>query len=410
MTSSQMRDVDRLVPVRVDYSKARQKYAKGGLAESAEDVRKSGRGGDDMVVHVNKREFDEMRRRWGDPTINPDTKLPEFFIGDLLGGIGDLITSGSSYIPGIGEGLSSWFGSNPTAAQSVGTGLLGAGLGQLFGGNTKSTLMGAGIGALVPSAYNMFSGAGSPTGTVSNGSGYQSIINPATGELNVNAGAADGAGSSAAKASGLSGLWANASPANKMMAGLVGALTLASMVGGARGPNKAQKQAAAQAKAAQDQFNRKIPAQPFDREFTPPNGMDLTKYGFGGQPFGGWFANNKAPINAPAIANAPEVANGPRYAARGGRMMSGLDAATPSRFVQGPGGAREDKIPAMLSNNEYVVDAETTALLGDGDPAVGAKKLDAMRSNIRKHKGAALSRGKISPDAMPAEHYLGGKV
>lgn len=76
-------------------------------------------------------------------------------------------------------------------------------------------------------------------------------------------------------------------------------------------------------------------------------------------------------------------------------------------------GGREDNIDAKLSENEYVIDAETVSLLGDGSPEAGAKKLDAMREGIRKHKGAALARGKISPNAKPgALHYLaeGGKV
>lgn len=69
---------------------------------------------------------------------------------------------------------------------------------------------------------------------------------------------------------------------------------------------------------------------------------------------------------------------------------------------------RADGVPAMLSNNEYVVDAETTALLGDGNPSAGAQKLDAMRANIRKHKGKALAKGKISQNAKPAQSYMGG--
>jgi hypothetical protein len=70
-------------------------------------------------------------------------------------------------------------------------------------------------------------------------------------------------------------------------------------------------------------------------------------------------------------------------------------------------GGRKDDIPALLSENEYVVDAETLALLGDGSPEAGAKKLDAFRANVRKHKGSALARGKISPNAKPSvESYM----
>lgn len=407
MTSSSIKDVDRMIPVRVDYSKARQKYAKGGLAKSAESVRSAGRMGDDMVVHVNKREFDEMRRRWGDPTINPDTNLPEFFLGDLFGGVGDLVTDGASYIPGVGSDLSGWLASNPGAAQAIGSGLLGAGVGQLFGGNTKSTLLGAGLGAIAPSflgGAGLFGGAVNPTPPGGGLPDSDNVFKIGLEESGVKPGT-----------SGLGGLLSGANSNQKTMAAVIGALTLANAIGGNKGPNKAQKQAAARDQAAQDQFNRRIPSVPFNRQMTPFNG-DPRTYGFGGQNFGGWFSGNSAPLNQPNAPKAPTLQqiaddNGQRYA-RGGDvecrpMVGGLAAAMPSeRFVRGPGGAREDKIPALLSNNEYVLTAEEMALLGDGDPEMGAKKMDEMRANLRRHKGGALSRGKISPDAKPADGYL----
>jgi hypothetical protein len=67
---------------------------------------------------------------------------------------------------------------------------------------------------------------------------------------------------------------------------------------------------------------------------------------------------------------------------------------------------RSDKVQAMLSPNEYVMDAETVAALGDGSPDAGANKLDKFRSNIRKHKGKALAKGKFSPNAREPESYL----
>lgn len=76
--------------------------------------------------------------------------------------------------------------------------------------------------------------------------------------------------------------------------------------------------------------------------------------------------------------------------------------------VRGPGTGRSDSIPAALSDGEYVFDAETVALLGDGSTDAGADMLDQFRINIRKHKGKHLSKGQISPDAKAPEHYLSG--
>lgn len=76
--------------------------------------------------------------------------------------------------------------------------------------------------------------------------------------------------------------------------------------------------------------------------------------------------------------------------------------------VEGPGTGRSDEIDAKLSDGEYVIDAETVALLGDGSSKAGAKKLDQFRVNVRKHKGAELSKGKFSVDAKAPEAYMSG--
>lgn len=88
--------------------------------------------------------------------------------------------------------------------------------------------------------------------------------------------------------------------------------------------------------------------------------------------------------------------------ARGGAL------AAVARFAQGAGSGRADTIDAKLSDGEYVIDAETVAMLGDGSNQEGAKRLDAMRENIRSHKGKALAKGKFSPNAKSPLSYLKG--
>ena len=79
--------------------------------------------------------------------------------------------------------------------------------------------------------------------------------------------------------------------------------------------------------------------------------------------------------------------------------------------VQGPGTGRSDSIPAKLSDGEYVMDAETVSLLGDGSNKAGAEKLDRFRVNLRKQKGAKLAKGEISANAKsPATYLSGGRV
>ncbi|NDB70667.1 MAG: hypothetical protein EB015_22200, partial [Methylocystaceae bacterium] len=79
-----------------------------------------------------------------------------------------------------------------------------------------------------------------------------------------------------------------------------------------------------------------------------------------------------------------------------------------SHLAKGSGSGRDDTINARLSDGEYVMDAETVALLGDGSTDAGAKRLDKMREEIRKQKGKNLAKGKISPDAKSPLAYLKG--
>ena len=77
------------------------------------------------------------------------------------------------------------------------------------------------------------------------------------------------------------------------------------------------------------------------------------------------------------------------------------------RYVKGPGSGRSDDIEALLSDGEYVIDAESVALLGDGSGEAGARRLDEMRANLRKHKGQKLKKGEFTHKAKRPEQYMG---
>ena len=89
------------------------------------------------------------------------------------------------------------------------------------------------------------------------------------------------------------------------------------------------------------------------------------------------------------------------------KAMGGLSQVHSMRIGGGADG-RSDDVNAVLSDGEYVMDAETVAMLGNGSSKAGAAKLDQMRSNLRKQKGQALSKGKISPNAKSPLSYLKG--
>jgi hypothetical protein len=121
------------------------------------------------------------------------------------------------------------------------------------------------------------------------------------------------------------------------------------------------------------------------------------------------------PITSPIPNNpagpsmyAPEVDN-MRFAQGG--SLAAKRGGSPRRTefaVNGPGTGRSDDIPAVLSDGEYVIDAETVALLGDGSNKAGAKKLDELRVKVRKHKGQKLAKGRFSANAKKPDAYLSG--
>lgn len=125
-------------------------------------------------------------------------------------------------------------------------------------------------------------------------------------------------------------------------------------------------------------------------------------------PQNGPLAQQGRPQPAPQRPRDPRMAyyqygNPPPQA----KAMGGLSHVNSMRIGGGADG-RSDDVPAVLSDGEYVMDAETVAMLGNGSSKAGAKKLDDMRSKLRQHKGKALASGKISPDAKSPLAYLKG--
>jgi hypothetical protein len=106
----------------------------------------------------------------------------------------------------------------------------------------------------------------------------------------------------------------------------------------------------------------------------------------------------------PTLTEEPAMARGGRNARR--QPQGALSQM--SRMVQGAGDGRSDSIDARLSDGEYVIDAETVALLGNGSTKAGAMMLDQMRQGIRQQKGKALAKGKFSPDAKSPLAYMKG--
>lgn len=93
---------------------------------------------------------------------------------------------------------------------------------------------------------------------------------------------------------------------------------------------------------------------------------------------------------------------------RGGEVPGRRSSASPAAragSIRGPGSGQSDEIPAMLSNDEHVIDADVVAALGDGSSDAGHAVLENMKKNVRAHKRRAGNK-KIPPPAKGIGEYM----
>src|SRR3954466_3132830 len=64
--------------VRIYEREPRTAFRNGGLATAAQTVRTAGRGGDEVLLHINPQEYQFLQHMWGEPSTNPHTGLPEY--------------------------------------------------------------------------------------------------------------------------------------------------------------------------------------------------------------------------------------------------------------------------------------------------------------------------------------------
>lgn len=437
-------------------------FAQGGLARHAQQLQRMGRGGDTMLAHINPREAAVLARMGGSGTVNPNTGLTEFKGGGLGGIIRAIVPIALNFIaPGLGMVGSALAGGALSAAtggnflQGAVMGGLGAGGGSMLGGMANKA-MGLGLGEAATSALGsgLIGGAmgaatgqgfakGALSGAAGNYLGGQLGSMGGTGALGTGMGEAGRSfgnmltagydpktsligGGLAGLASGMMGKpLTKSSPSGQVLEGLKGTGTgfggvgtdpavagysdapaatstggLSSLLGGDMSvgkllagaqvlgalqgaPEPVQQAVASMSPEQQEYFNRPSVTWNWDQlqKDAATSGQDLSSY----------MAQNWNKVTAGQYNNPA-----PPKLARGGALNAMAL------------GGRSDTIDAKLSPGEYVMDAETLALLGNGSTDSGAKKMDQMRSAIRAHKGRALARGKISPNAKLPLAYMKG--
>ncbi len=406
-------------------------YAKGGLHDAAKKVRDAGVGGDELIIHINRKEYDELVKHWGEPTINPHTGMPQFTpfykqkwfapvaalasAALMATGVGAPI--GASILGGLGlEAAAAGSILGASVPSIVGNAVIGGATGAITGGGLKGGLTGAALGGLgtIGAGALGFTGP-SVTGTGEGGfSGwYNNLMGGAPAASNAGSAAQkfnfnalpgyEGEGATLSSMSGAADAAKSGTAAGGILSSLGGAKTLipaallaSSVMGGSSSPKTAQIEQA----STDPNMDRGLIAMPISRQRLGLGMNDYYTYGSRGE--NKYYSENK-------LAEQEEEKPSTVTAARGGSMPSGGPLSQTSRYVAGPGTGRSDEIDAKLSDGEYVMDAETVALLGDGSSKAGAKRLDQFRANIRKQKGKSLAKGKFSPDAKQPERYLMGR-
>ena len=412
-------------------------YAEGGLHDEAMAVRKAGRNGDSRLVHVNDDEFAEMVAEYGEPTINPETGMPEFFLGGLGKILKKIAPIAVSFIPGIG----------PVASAA-----LGAGMGALSGGGLKGALIGGATGAIGGAG-----GAGKIGSTIL-GKGSSALAQKTLGDaiLGGALGAATGQnpfqaalmsggtsflrGQFAPKPTTTTAPPATASDIPTAAPATMAAPTTPMLVDSSMRMSPAL-QSSIDTAAAGGNLVSAPAAKPnfWNKDFLGIKGVqnkyavpalfaaaaaadalkpktktdEMTQEQFFGPSFS---AKSPGSFRLASLSGSPlPESAASEYAkkyftgyAGGGDVGDEGRSGRRSFAVNGPGTGRSDEIPAMLSDGEYVIDAETVALLGDGSSKAGAKKLDDLRVKIRKHKGKKLAKGKFSHNAKSADRYMAG--
>ena len=416
-------------PVMLYNRDSRSNYARGGLAakgslrDEALAVRGAGRHGDGRLVHVNDDEFEQMKAEYGEPTINPETGMPEFF----LGGFGKILGK----IAKVALPIAATAIGGPLAGAAV-----GAGMGALGGGGLKGALIGGIGGGLSGGLGSSLSGLGTSIG------GQLATAAPILAKTAASAvPAAVSAVAPTVAADVLKQGLVSAMPAlaedaiapvvSSVVAPAVSdlAVPLAAAVKPVNWWNRdigvlgklgtdlglKNKHAAIAAgllgAAGIDALRKKE-----DTSMPSESRFFGDTFSASGAPTtgGGGTARGTTSYSARPLESYYAKGYAPEYAylsAKGGAVPENPPMERSSFAVDGPGTGRSDDIPAMLSDGEYVIDAETVSMLGDGSSKAGAKKLDSFRINIRKQKGRKLAKGKISHDAKAPERYMaGGRV
>lgn len=442
-----------------DNDGAQYSFKEGGsvkeedLPRLADLIRRHGRNGDTELAHINPIEAHILKSLGGSGTINPATGLREYSFWSnpfkaiksvIGGGAGTLL--GNMILPGVGGIIGGAIGQGAQHAARGKSALSGA-------------LKGAGMGAALPSLASVLGSGASTLGASGLGSslsnyGTTNAILPALG-MGSSSGSSGlfglgggnpyvsgGLSTATALSSGMGGQHPQMQPHGYPYVDNRGFLekfgdnakdyltqpgnlltlgTVAAQYAGRQKPKSPEK--IAEEERRYRNASRKTIAEVEADEALETAREDLQKK----------RKNKQLEEDIKNMGSVRRRAVSPEEFARTGRWLEYTDEegrplrmkgggsahspyaylaeetyypASPIGYLSGDSGGQDDLIDAKLSDGEYVFDASTVSDLGDGNNAAGARKLDAFRENIRRHKRG----GKVNlpPRSKSLESYLRG--
>lgn len=442
-------------------------YKHGGKVKSqkanpypslAEMIRQQGKGEDTILAHINPLEAQILKSLGGSGSINPKTGLPQFgffknplkAIKSVLGGgagaiLGNMILPGVGGIIGgaLGQGVQNKArgknflqgalkGAGMGAALPSAASALGWGAGKLGANSLASSLTNYGNTNAILPALGLGGGSSSSLMGGAKGTGLASLLTSgggAKGQIPAGyAGLGVGAGSDAAaedlpfmdKLIGKSKDYLS-DPANLLTLGVVGSSFM----------NRPKKETPEKRARDEKAYQKALMLTP--EELNQKESQDLALAQMRRRVERNKFLPEERFAIDPLYikSNTPEeyrksgrwlnYYNNPDFSGEPLVMKKGGQAKTngffeveqmeyPSglgRYIAGETKGQDDKIPAVLSDGEFVIPADVVADLGDGNNDAGAKELYKFMSNIRKHKRG----GKVNlpPKAKDLANYMRGK-
>lgn len=394
----------------------------------AEMIRQQGKGEDTILAHINPLEAEILKGLGGKGTINPKTGLPQFgffknpfkAIKSVLGGgagaiLGNMILPGVGGIIGgaLGQGVQNKArGKNFLQGALKGAGMgaalpsvasgLGWGAGKLGANSLASSLTNYGNTNAILPALGLGGGSSSSLMGGAKGAGLGSLLTSGGGReqtANGYSGLGVGAGSDGSTSKDLPFMDKLLNKSSDFFSEPSNLLTSAVLASSFMNRPKAETPE----KRARDEkaYQKALLLTP--EELKQKEAQELA------------LAQMKRRIERNKFVPEERFVIEPLHPMKkGGQAKTNgffevEEMEYPSRigrYIGGETKGQDDKIPAILSDGEFVIPADVVSDLGDGNNDAGAKELYKFMSNIRKHKRG----GKVDlpPKAKSLSSYLRG--